>query len=236
MAASPILVKDKLIVPMDNAGESFLAAIDTRYGKNVWKAERKREINWVTPITREAGGKTEVLFAGIDGLTAYDATTGDKRWNFRGGAGSIPTGVIDSDALYLPVGGVSRFKISDSGTTEKPDWAEKQLSPGMSSPLVYSGRVYTATGGGLINAADTRTGKVLFKERVKGVFNASPIAGDGKVYCFNETGACTVFKAGTDEFDLLAVNDIGEEILGTPAISGGLIFIRTDKHLFGIGK
>ena len=40
MAASPVLVKDRLIVPMDNAGESFLAAVDTKYGKNVWKVER----------------------------------------------------------------------------------------------------------------------------------------------------------------------------------------------------
>ena len=74
MAASPVLVKDRLIVPMDNAGESFLAAVDTKYGKNVWKVDRPRG-DQLGDAARPHGrhGKTEVLFAGPSGLTAYDA-------------------------------------------------------------------------------------------------------------------------------------------------------------------
>ena len=100
MAASPILVKDRLIVPMDNDGDSFLAAVDTKYGKNVWKAERPRDLNWVTPLTRTVGSATEVLFDGPSGLTAYDASTGEKRWASKLTNGSIPTGVLDGNTLY----------------------------------------------------------------------------------------------------------------------------------------
>ncbi len=83
MASSPVLVKDRLIVPMDNSGDSFIAAVDTKYGKNVWKVERPRDINWVTPLVREVSGRTEVLFAGLcrTHLIAYDAANGDKRWD-----------------------------------------------------------------------------------------------------------------------------------------------------------
>lgn len=236
MAASPILVKDKLIVPMDNAGDSFLAAVDTKYGKNLWKVERKREINWVTPIVREAGSKTEVLFAGADGLIAYDAADGSKRWQFKDGRGGIPTGALEGESLYLPVTGVSKFSLAETGVKEKPEWSTKQLQTGYSSPLVYRGKVFTASSQGLITCADAKTGKVLYSERAKGAFSASPIGADGKVYCLNEAGACTVLNADSNEYDVLAVNELKEGTLGTPAIADGLIIIRTDKALYGIGQ
>ena len=77
---------------------------------------------------------------------------------------------------------------------------------------------------------------MLYNERVKGAFSASPIGADGKVYCLNEKGVCTVFKADSDTFEFLAANDLGEGSLGTPAIASGVIFIRTDKSLYAIGK
>ena len=63
MASSPVLWKDFLIVPMDTVGDSFLAAVDTKYGKNVWKTERPKDINWVTPTLRDLGDKAEVIFS-----------------------------------------------------------------------------------------------------------------------------------------------------------------------------
>jgi outer membrane protein assembly factor BamB len=236
MASSPVLVKDRLIVPMDNAGDSFISAVDTKYGKNVWKVERPRDINWVTPLVRELPGKTEVLFAGSAGLTSYDAANGDKRWVYKGGVGSIPTAALDGDSLYLPVAGVSKVKLNESGVVGEPEWKAATLQNGMSSPLVYGGKVYAANGQGFVSCADAKTGKQLYKERVKGAFSASPIAGDGKVYCLNETGVCTVLKAESNEFEILASNDLGEETLGTPAIANGLIIIRTDKAVYAIGK
>ncbi len=238
MAASPILASGRLIVPMDNAGESFLAAVDTKYGKTLWKVQRPREINWVTPIVRTVGKNTEVLFAGAAGLTAYDAATGDKRWTFKNGRGDIPTGVIDGDSLYLPVGGVSKFKIDEKGPAEKAEWAAKEMQTGFPSPLVYEGKVFALSAQGFVTCANAKTGKVLYKERVKGAFSASPVGADGKVYCLNETGLCTVLDAKADAWEdaVIATNELGEGTLGTPAIAGGRIFIRTEKTLFCLGK
>jgi outer membrane protein assembly factor BamB len=126
--------------------------------------------------------------------------------------------------------------MSETGVKEKHEWAAKQLQTGYSSPLVYRGKVFTTSSQGLIACADAKTGKVLYSERTKGGFSASPVAGDGKVYCLNETGACTVLNAESDEYDVLAVNELKEGALGTPAIAGGLIIIRTDKALYGIGR
>jgi outer membrane protein assembly factor BamB len=236
MAASPVLVKDRLIVPMDNAGESFIAAVDTKYGKNVWKAERPREINWVTPLVRTVGTSTEILFDGPPGLTAYDATSGEKRWTSKLTRGSIPTGVLDGDTLYMPVGGVTAIKLGAKGPEGDPVMKAKDVQPGMPSPLVYQGKVYATNGTGIVMCADAKSGKLLYKERVKGACSASPVAGDDKVYILNETGACTVIDGKADSFEVLAVNELGEETLGTPAIAHGRIYIRTDKALYALGK
>ena len=236
MASSPVLVGDKLIVPMDNAGESFIAAVDAKSGKNVWKTARKKDINWVTPLVRTVVGKPEVLFAGPDGLTAYDAESGSVKWTYKEGAGSIPTVSIVGDTLYLPIDGVTAVKITDKGVEGKPMWQQKEISPGMPSPLIYKGKVFAANGGGFISCGDAKTGKDFYKERAKGAFSASPVAGDGKVYCLNESGATFVLDAKNETYDVIATNDLGEESLATPAIAEGHVFIRTSKALYCIGK
>ena len=236
MASSPILADGKLIVPMDNAGESFLAAIDTRTGTNLWKTDRLREINWVTPVTRSVDGRTpEILFPGRDGLSAYDAATGKRVWQLKGMGGDIPTPTVVNGIVYTPSRGLVALKIEGGQGTEV--WKSAKLSSGMSSPVIYDSIVYAASSAGVVNAADAKTGESLWSERYgqKDKASASPIAGDGKVYVFAEKGLTTVFKAGRTA-EILATNDIGEEILGTPAVSGGAIIIRTDKTLFCIGK
>ncbi len=236
MASSPILVKDRLIVPMDNAGESFLAAVDTKYGKNVWKAERPRDINWVTPLVRTVGTATEVLFDSPTGLAAYDAASGEKRWTSKLTRGSIPTGVLDGDTLYVPTAGVTAYKLGAKGPEGDPVMKADKLQTGMPSPLVYLGKVYATNGRGLVSCAEVKTGKLLYKEALKGAFSASPVAGDGKVYLLNETGVCTVIDGTADTFEILATNELPGETLGTPAIANGRIYIRTDKALYAIGK
>ena len=80
MAASPVLWKETLFVPMENAGDSFVAGLDVRDGRNRWKAARKKDIIWTTPLVLDHGDRADVLFLSSKELTAYDAATGNKTW------------------------------------------------------------------------------------------------------------------------------------------------------------
>jgi outer membrane protein assembly factor BamB len=75
----------------------------------------------------------------------------------------------------------------------------------------------------------------VWRERLGGVYTASPLAGDGKVYLFSETGETIVLRAGRTA-EVLARNTTNGRILGTPAISQGRIFVRTDDQLIAIGS
>jgi outer membrane protein assembly factor BamB len=124
--------------------------------------------------------------------------------------------------------------LKPEGSKAKEVWQSPKVQTGMSSPVVYDGIVYGASPNGTLTAADAKTGKVLWQERYKGKAHASPVAGDAKVYVTNETGTVTVFQAGREP-EVLSVNDLDDETLATPAISGGCLFIRTKSALYCIG-
>jgi hypothetical protein len=77
-------------------------------------------------------------------------------------------------------------------------------------------------------------GKELYRERLGGACNSSPIAGDGCIYLSNNAGTTFVVKAGR-EFQLLGSNSLGERITASPAISGNELSYRTDSHMYCIG-
>ena len=233
MASSLALHDDKLILPMENAGESFLAAIDTTTGMNVWKVSRPKGSNWQTPIFRTTGGKTEVLFGGGDTMTAYDVDTGKAVWTAPAGGG-IPSPSLGEGMLVVASRGVTAFTLK--GTETEEAWKSARMNTGMSSPLIYDGKVYAANpSSGIVICADAKTGDTLWQERVKGPFSGSPVIGDGKLYIVNEAGVLTTLKIG-DEPEVIATSEMNEESLSTPAISGGAIFLRGEKTLFCVGS
>lgn len=235
MASSPILWKDFLIVPMDTVGDSFLAAVDTKYGKNVWKVERPKDINWVTPTLRTVGDRSEIVFASTKDARAYDAASGKKSWSFATPGSSVPTAVLSGDRILLPVSGaLACLKPDGDGMAEV--WKSPKLATGYTSPLVYQDHVYGIGRAGTLVCADLKTGRDVWSERVskgKGQFWASPIAADGKIFTFDDAGTCTVMEAG-DKVKQVAVNDLKAEIMGTPAIAGKAIFIPTSSGLYCI--
>src|SRR5262249_53934023 len=100
MAASPVLWNDVLLLAMDNPGDSFVAGIDTKTGQNRWKNERKRQLNWVTPLLVTTAMRAEVLFQSSEGLTAYNPQNGEIYWSYEAaGLGNIPSPVIDGQLL-----------------------------------------------------------------------------------------------------------------------------------------
>ena len=80
-----------------------------------------------------------------------------------------------------------------------------------------------------------RSGERVWRHRLGGVFFASPVAADGKIYMVSETGETYVLRAGREP-EVLARNDLGERFLASPAISQGRILLRSDRTLFAIGR
>jgi outer membrane protein assembly factor BamB len=115
-------------------------------------------------------------------------------------------------------------------------WKTPKIATGYTSPLVYRDRVYGIVGAGNFVCADVETGRQIWSERIgkgAGKFWASPVAGDGHLFAFDDAGNCTVLKAG-DEPKIVATNDLKAEIMGTAAIANRSLYIPTVNGLYCI--
>jgi outer membrane protein assembly factor BamB len=87
---------------------------------------------------------------------------------------------------------------------------------------------------GVVTCADAATGETVWRERLGGIFFASPVAGDGKVYVTSETGEVFVLRAGR-KAEVLARNETGQRLLASPALADGRIYLRGDGRLLAVG-
>lgn len=237
LAASPVLHEGKLIAPMDNAGDSFLAAFDVNTGRTLWKVPRPRETNWVTPVVGRVGDAAgdRVIYQTREAVVAYDPATGTRSWEKAlEGLSSIPSTVAAGGQVFVTANGVTKLKPGE-GQPEAA-WKERRLSAGYGSPLVYEGKVFAVSRSAVLACADAGSGKILWRERLAGGrVSASPLAAGGKVYVFAEDGTCSVIEPGGDAANVTATNKLGTRVRATPAMAGGRVLIRTDRTLYCVG-
>lgn len=106
------------------------------------------------------------------------------------------------------------------------------------SPLVHNGRMLLIKAGGIATCFETEDGAPLWgPKRINNAseYFASPVVGDGKVYIAADNGMIIVLQDGP-ELEILAVNDMGAPVLGTPAISDGRLFVRTREALLCVAN
>ena len=116
-------------------------------------------------------------------------------------------------------------------------WSVDRDGPYMSTPILYRGVLYSLNQNGVINSFDALTGERLYRARVGigNAFSASPIAADGRLYFANDDGQVYVVRAGK-QYVQIKVNEMAEPITATPAISDGLMVVRTVRAVYGIGR
>ncbi len=122
--------------------------------------------------------------------------------------------------------------VSDSHVA----WQDDKGATEVPSPLAYKDRLYLVRNGGIVHCRDLADGREVYKGRLgsAGGYYASPVAADGKIYFCSDAGVLTVIGAG-DELVVLARNDLGDRIMATPAVAGGIVYVRTDHHLAAYG-
>jgi outer membrane protein assembly factor BamB len=116
-------------------------------------------------------------------------------------------------------------------------WKATRSLPYVSSPVFHDGRLYTVKNGGLASCYEARTGRVLYQDErldAPGDYYASLVAGEGKVIAISQKGTATVLAAG-DSLKILARNEIGTEVMATPALVAGILYLRSAGYLFAFG-
>lgn len=251
-SSSPALHQDRIVVQCDDPKDPFIAAFSLADGKELWRTSRKEvcQNSWGTPFIYSDGTRTQAVANGYPYIASYDVETGKELWRLRGGGDiPVPTPFVADGLLVLtnshggktPLFAVRPNAQGDislaEGTTsnEGVAWSVSNGGAYLSTPVMYGGYLYVANYNGVLRCFDFKTGEKLFEERLGPVTcTASLIAADGKVYCAVEEGTVYVIKPGP-KLEILAKNDMGEPCLATPALSQGVLYIRTSASLLAIG-
>jgi len=132
--------------------------------------------------------------------------------------------------------GLTAVRLGGQGdlTSSNVVWRLQKSYPNIPAPLIYQGVMYLMKEGGIVTTLDPANGQVLKQGRTPNAleeYYASPVAADGKVFVVSASGKVTVLKAGA-QWEILASNDLGEEVWATPAIAGSNLYIRTRTALY----
>jgi outer membrane protein assembly factor BamB len=257
LGASPILVGNLLVMPFDGSSDgedreigwkkpwdrAVLLALETRGGERIWAGRRgQSRIAHVTPNVHEEQGRLEIVSGAGDVIQGFDPRDGRLLWSaFSQGEGVTPSIVI-GDGLIFTASGFEKPTIRAIRTGGSGDvtathilWEQTRGVPSLSSMLYVAPHVYAITEAGVASCYDAQTGNVVWQDRIGGNHSASPIYADGNIYFLSEQGVSTIIPAGP-RFQVLATNDIGEKCQASYAVSNQQLFIRSDKHLFCIGR
>lgn len=245
--ASPTIAGDTVIVPWDHEGQSALFAINKKSGKVIWKTERDEPTNWSTPLVVEHDGKKQVIMNGQNCARSYDLESGEELWRCGGQTQRPCASAVAADGLVFVGSGhrgayLGAFKLDGDGDIEDSksvSWSVQRDTPDIASPLLSDGRLYFHKGKtGAISCFDAKTGKPHYTAtRVSGLTSiyASPVAAGGYIFLTDRRGTTVVIK-DSEEFEIVATNNVGETVDATPAPVGNHLYIRGEKHLFCIGE
>ena len=259
VGTSPVMRDGVVVLACEQADRPYVAAIDARSGKYLWRADRP---GWPTavasgnsrvPLMTKVDGRDAVVLWGYQGLCAYELRSGKQIWTFDCdfGGDSVASPVALDDVIYLadptrmravnlgPVKEAKPILASSSGSGREVEssalcWDQKVRGANCASPVVCDGFVFTVSDGGVVTCLDAETGRRLWHDEIPGHYYSSPVAAAGHVYFTNDQGLTTVY-ASADEPRIVAENDLAEPVYASHAAVDGGLLVRTSKHLYCIG-
>lgn len=233
MSSSPVVIGSTVIAQVESDAEAFAIGVDAESGETKWKIDRPRKANWTSPAILPAAGQGPdlALLQSSAGIAAVDPETGTVVWEYSDGASTIPSSSVVAGRVYIPSRGVTVLEPGQDGGFEQV-WNASNLSPSTASPVVMDGMTFTVNRTGALAAGDAESGDRLWQLRLKGPFSGTPLASNGHLFFFNESGLAFVVKATKEGGEIVSELDLGETILCSPAASNNALYIRSDGHLW----
>lgn len=254
-ASSPAVFADKLVLVCDDPARPFLVTLDAESGQELYRVSREGETerNWSTPfiIQNDVDDDPQIVVNGWPSVISYNLSDGSERWRIRGGGDNpVPTPFAINQQIYItsahgaeaPIHAVrldAKGDLTDLKDTAPNDgllWSIPRGGAYMSTPVVYQGLLYVGSSNGILRCYAAMTGEQFYEERLGSGASiiASLVAGDGKIFATSENGTVYVIRAGQN-YEQLSANQMGAPCYATPAISAGVIYIRTTTELIAAG-
>ncbi|MCY2963804.1 MAG: PQQ-like beta-propeller repeat protein [Planctomycetota bacterium] len=246
-ANSPIIYKDKLIVPATSESKSLIA-FNVQTGKEEWKLTADGFYGtWSTPgLVTLPSGKQELVIAVPYEIWGIDPDNGAFLWYSEGVKEDVvcTSPVIRGDMVYV-VGGRNGSAVAvqaggkDEVTKTHMKWS-KSIGSYVTSPVIHGDHLYWVSDRGIAICLALADGATVYQSRIPdgGQMYASVLVADNKLYAVTRQNG-TFVVAAKPEFELLQHVEFApkEEVFnGSPAVTEGRLLFRSDRFLYCVGK
>ena len=248
---SPIAVGDLVVLNNDQEnGGGNLLAVDAATGEVRWTVERRSQrLSYSVPcVFRAEDGRELLMFTNWQhGFTVIDPNDGsvvaDKSvfdTDVKERAISSPIVATDDGLIIGTCGFTNNPKhcvaVRLVGDELQEVWRIEKSVPHIPSVIAVGESTYLWDDQGIVTCVETKTGETRWRGRAEaeGDFFGSPVSDGEKMFCADREGNVSVIAVSDEGLKQLAFNRLGDECGTTPAIAGGVMFLRTYKGLMAV--
>lgn len=239
-AASPLLYRDTIIVPVGGAGQSVMA-FHRKTGAVVWKA-LDFKISYASPILIDAGGQTQAVLVMESQVIGIDPGTGALLWEHphaNNTRTNVSTPVWGDDDLlfvssaYSSVGRMLHLAREGDATEVHEVWTSRDIRVHVANAVRIGNTIYGSSGDfgpSFFRAVDAKSGKVLWEDRTIG--KASFVNAGGRFVMLNEDGELILATPTAEGLTVIARAPVLTRTAWTPpSMSGTVVYVRDKSQI-----
>ena len=259
-SSSPVILGTRVYVYHGPGEHSRLVALELESGHVVWEKVLPEPVptertdgfkgrapgivgSFATPLIVSSPGPESVVLSLPGSVVAFQAVDGKELWRSHGLNPLVYASPFQADDMVISMGGFfgSSLAVRLGGSGDVTDsrrvWREERSRKNrLGSAVRKEDTLYLVNMDGFFECLDLATGKQLWEERLNGPgandasWSSVTLAGD-RIYTVNRSGDTIVLKASR-QFEVLAINSVGEPTNSSLALSDGEVFLRTWKGLW----
>ena len=226
-AASPTIYENSLIVTGSCDTSGWMKSLDLGTGRQLWQKQRPQVLNWASPIVAKLAGREQLVISGGHMISGYDPGSGHRIWSANCLTMATCGTCVWTDDIVIASGGypdpeTAAVVADGSGRvlwTNRVKCYEQSL-------LCHERYVYALADNGVAYCWNARSGKEMWKKRLKGPVSASPLLAGGNIYVPDEKGTMFIFGASPERFQAVARNHLGNESFATPTAADNVLYLR----------
>ena len=248
-ASSPIIDGDRLVLHFDGFDYQYVVALNKADGKTVWRHDRVIEYpkgdngDWKkaygTPAVVEHAGRRQLICPSAAATESLDPQTGKRFWvAYHHGMNAAARPIYGQGLVFITNGHGKMIAVPPEGEGDISDriaWDSGRQVPKKPSLILVDDLLFMINDAGVMTCVEAKTGEIIWSERVKGDYDASPIYADGRIYLFSKDGHAPVVAAAR-KFELLASNQFDDGFMASPAVTGDAMILRTKSALYRVEK